>query len=85
MRLSIDADLNYCEPSGKPVSSDDREIFESAIRDVADELGYKIEPGTRTHAGRTMKLVFESEINGSRTPEHGRGIRPLGDGAFFCR
>lgn len=64
-RLSLDADINYIGESKEELERD-REIVESAIKDVGRMLGYRVEAPNGSHAGLTMKFVYDSSVTGRR-------------------
>ena len=58
-RLSLDVDINYIGGAEKERMLKDMDPLVSAIRKVAQELGYRVESGKAEHAGTTMKLVYD--------------------------
>lgn len=65
-RLSLDADVNYIGEPCKDDIYEDRLALERAVSETARELGYEPRAGKEAHAGRTFKLMYNSEIIGSR-------------------
>lgn len=58
-RLSVDADLTYMGQVALDAHEAERPLLESAIRDLATHLGYRITTsGKVEHSGRTFKLRY---------------------------
>lgn len=64
-RLSLDADINFVGNASVEQLPAIRTELEAAIEDVAYELGYKSRAGKGGHAGRTFKLMYESNVTGA--------------------
>jgi hypothetical protein len=63
-RLSLDADLNFLGNGSAVDLEPDRIAVEDALCAVARELGYEPRPGKPGHAGRTFKLLYQSQTSG---------------------